>query len=247
LSETIEREPQAICGYTGEDYTQVLADLLPVGVAWPREPDSTLMRTMSGLADEFARVHERDCDLLAEAYPGTAIETITDWERVCGLPDPCTGPLETLQERREAVLAKLAARGGQSRQYYIDLAANLGYDITIKEFRPMLASQARAGDACYHQSNGRTDTLQSRMRDWWFVWQTQTREHDKVVYFRADSSTAGDPLEKWGNEMLECAILATKPAHTWVNFAYGTVAVPAIWDGGDSIWDDGNSLWEDRL
>jgi uncharacterized protein YmfQ (DUF2313 family) len=247
MSDTIDSEPQSICGFTGEDYTQVMADLLPVGAAWPREPDSTLILTIAGLAEEFARVHERDCDLLAEAYPPTCTETITDWERICGLPDPCTGPLDTLQERREAVMAKLAARGGQSRQYYIDLAANLGFDITITEFRPMIASQCRAGDACYHQSRGREDTLQSRMNDWWFVWRVDVAAGTKVIYFRADSSCAGEPLMKFGNEMLECAILAAKPAHTLVNFAYGGAVVRAIWDDGDSIWDGGDSLWEGRL
>jgi uncharacterized protein YmfQ (DUF2313 family) len=221
MSETIE---QSICGFTADDYAKVLADLLPPGIVWPREPDTDLQRTLAGLAVEFARVHDRDCDLLAEAYPPTSTETITDWERICGLPDECTGPLDTLQERREAVMNKLAARGGQSRQYFIDGALALGFVITITEFRPMLANQARAGDACWHQSNGRSDTLQSRSNDWWFVWRVHCADEFKIVYFRADQSTAGDPLMKFGNEMLECWILENKPAHTWVLFAYGDQA-----------------------
>jgi uncharacterized protein YmfQ (DUF2313 family) len=224
MSATTEREPQGICGFTGDDYAQVLADLLPQGVMWPRDADTDLQRTMRGLAEEFARVHARDCDLLAEAYPPTATETIPDWMRVCGLPDECTGPLETLQEQRDAVMNRLASRGGQSRQYFIDGAAALGFTISITEFRPFLASQARAGDACWHQSNGRDDesdrAIQSRRQDWWFTWRVDSADAVKVTYFRASQSCAGEPLARWGNEMLECWITQNKPAHTLVLFGY---------------------------
>lgn len=126
-------EPQPVCGLTADDYAHVLADLLPLGAAWPREPATVLMRTVAGLGVEFSRVHGRDCDLLAEAYPGTATETITDWERVCGLPDPCTGPLETLQQRRNAVLGKLSLTGGQSIAYITRYLSTMGFYVDITE------------------------------------------------------------------------------------------------------------------
>jgi uncharacterized protein YmfQ (DUF2313 family) len=225
------KEPQTACGFTGEDMTQVLADLLPPGIAWPREPETALMRTMAGLAEEFARVLARDCDLLAESYPGSATETITDWERICGLPDECNGQLGTLTERRQAVLQKLAMRGGQSRQYYIDGAAALGFTIAITEFRPLIADEGRAGDACRWQSEGRVhDTnlivgpyppTDPRDKDWWFWWEITTDEDVKTVYMRADASEAGDPLAKYGNSMLVCWIEDSKPAHTDVMFSFG--------------------------
>jgi uncharacterized protein YmfQ (DUF2313 family) len=234
MSET--KEPQVACGFTGEDMTQVLADLLPPGIAWPREPDSALMRTMAGLAEEFARVLARDCDLLTESYPGTATETITDWERICGLPDECNGPLETLQERRAAVLAKLAMRGGQSREYYIEGAAALGFEIAIKEFRPLIVDEGRAGDACHYQSEGRIyDTNQitgpfpptdERDKDWWFWWEIQTTEDLKMVYMRVEASEAGDALRTWGNSMLTCWVDENKPAHTEVMFSFGLTPTP---------------------
>jgi uncharacterized protein YmfQ (DUF2313 family) len=241
--------PQSVCGFTGEDYAQVLADLLPLGVMWPREPETTLMLTMRGLAEEYARVHARDCDLLNESYPGSAIETIEDWERICGLPWECTGPLDTLEERRNAVLAQLAARGGQSRQYYIDIAKILGYDITIREFRPLLAGQGRAGDRVYNQSPCIPDqwaqTAQQRARDWWFVWQVNCQVLDEPVeYFKAGINCAGDRLATWGNVPLECFIAFAKPAHTYVIHSYATT-LEAIWDGGASIWDGGRSIWRD--
>jgi uncharacterized protein YmfQ (DUF2313 family) len=217
------KEPQAACGFTPDDMTQVLADLLPPGAVWPRQPDTDLMKTMAGLAVEFARLLARDCDLLTESYPGTATETITDWERICGLPDECTGPLETLQERRQAVLAKLSSRGGQSRQYYIDSAADLGFEIAkITEFRPLIADEGRAGDACYYQSQDFRDSPKDeRDKDWWFVWEITTTEEQKTVYMRADESEAGDPLAVYGNSMLTCFIEQNKPAHTMVLYAFG--------------------------
>jgi uncharacterized protein YmfQ (DUF2313 family) len=203
-----DHETQQVCGFTAEDYAQVMADLLPRGWAWSREPDGVQMLVMEGLAAEFARVHARDCDLLAESYPGTALETLTDWERICGLPDPCTGPLVTIQQRRAAILAKLAARGGQSRQYYIDLAATAGFDITITEYQPFRAGRSRVGD---HLAD----------EQWQFYWRVDSWEAaEKIISFRAGQSTVGEPLRLWGNEILECLIGAVAPAHTVVHFSY---------------------------
>jgi uncharacterized protein YmfQ (DUF2313 family) len=222
VPDSLPPESQAICGYTPQDFANTMADLLPSGMVWPRDPDTDLQRTIGGLAVEYARLHQRDCDLLAESYPGTCIETISDWERICGLPDPCTGPLRMLQDRRNAVLAKLAMRGGQDRQYYIDLAALYGYTITITEYRPMIAGVSAAGDACFHQSPcvNVDQWVQDdpRARDWWFVWSVHYEPALVYTYFRAGNSTAGEPLRDWNLDVLTCIIEATKPAHTFVIF-----------------------------
>ena len=126
-------EPQTVCGFTPADLAQVMADLMPVGWVWPRDPDSVQQRTLAGLAVEFARVYTRDCDLLSESYPCGALETITDWERVLGLPDPCTGPLETLQQRRAAICAKIAMYGGATLESIEDYLRTLGFDVDIEE------------------------------------------------------------------------------------------------------------------
>lgn len=228
-----DQEAQQVCGFSVEDYAQVMADLLPRGWAWTREPHSVLMRTMVGLAGEFTRVHGRDCDLLAESYPGTAIETLTDWERICGLPDACTGPLTTVQERRAAILAKLASRGGQSRQYFIDVAAALGFHITITEFHAFRVGENRAGNPL----NG---------ADWLFYWRvTSWEQGQKIFFFRTGQSPTSEPLRHWGNKLLECLIRSLAPAHTIVQFAYQHSW--STWDGGDTRWDDGNSIWDQLI
>jgi uncharacterized protein YmfQ (DUF2313 family) len=223
---------QQVCGFTADDYAQVLADLLPRGWAWSRELTSVLMLVLEGLAAEFARITARDCDLLAESYPGTALETLTDWERICGLPDPCTGTLGSIQERRAAILAKLAMRGGQSRQYYIDVAAALGFVITITEYQPFRVGKGRAGDYLAGE-------------DWLFYWRvTSWEQNQKIYFFRAGQSATSERLRHWGNSLLECVITAIAPAHTIVRFAYqhswavwDDPADPARWDGGNTIWD----------
>jgi uncharacterized protein YmfQ (DUF2313 family) len=225
---------QTVCGFTGDDYQQVLADLLPRGFAWPRDLSSVIMRTMRGLAEEYARVTARDCDLLAEAYPCGATETLSDWERVTGLPDPCTGPLPTIQQRRLAICGRLAAFGGASEAYFIHLAASLGFQIQIETFDPFRASQNRAGQPLYNE-------------DWAFAWRVIVQGGTAITWFRAGQSAAGEPLADWGHNLLQCEFENYKPAHTVIIWAtrldtsIWDVNTPqiAIWDSGDSIWDQG--------
>jgi uncharacterized protein YmfQ (DUF2313 family) len=228
-------EAQQVCGFTVEDFAQVLADLLPRGWAWSREPGSVQMRMITGLAAEFARVQNRDCDLLAESYPGTALETLTDWERICGLPDPCTGVLGTIQQRRAAILAKLAMRGGQNKQYYIDIAYAVGFQITITEYKPFRVGVSHSGDML----NG---------EDWLYYWRvTSFEESTKIYSFRVGQSVTHEALRYWSNTLLECVILSVAPAHTIVHFAYQQSW--SLWDdpGNPSRWDDGNSIWDQEL
>jgi len=238
-SRMADQETQQVCGFTAEDYAHVLADLLPWGWAWAREPESVLMKTIEGLAAEYARVHARDCDLLAESYPGTALETLTDWERICGLPDPCTGPLDTIQERRAAILAKLAMRGGQSRQYYIDVALAIGFVITIEEFRPFRVGANRAGDHLYGI-------------EWMYYWRVTSWEPaQKITAFRVGQSATRERLRSWGNDMLECLLRAIMPAHTVLQFAYQQQVTK--WDFGleglntETLWDGGATTWDQEF
>ena len=82
---------------------------------------------------EFARIYTRDCDLLNEFYPCNSLETLTDWERVLGLPDPCTGLLDTIQQRRAAICAKMATVGSATLQGVADYLTGLGYEVEVEE------------------------------------------------------------------------------------------------------------------
>jgi len=123
-------------GMTAADYLQVLMQLLPPGKAYPRRLEGAMADTLAALADELARIDARIENLLTEAHPGRATELLGDWERVLALPDLIEFPAEDLPGRRGAANGKLVSTGGQSRAYFIDLAAALGFTITITEFTP---------------------------------------------------------------------------------------------------------------
>ncbi|SDH81278.1 Uncharacterized protein YmfQ in lambdoid prophage, DUF2313 family [Pseudomonas flavescens] len=133
---------------------------------------------------------------------------LSDWERVLGLPDPCLAYVSlTVGQRLAAVLAKLRGIGGQSRRYYIQLAASLGYSITITEYRPFRAGLGRAGDPVAGDG-------------WTSAWRVNA---PATTVFRAVTGrvAAGEALSVWGNKSLECRLSAMAPAHTTLIFGYG--------------------------
>ncbi|TCS62596.1 YmfQ family protein [Varunaivibrio sulfuroxidans] len=189
-------------------YLDQLQQLLPPGAAWPREPAATLTRLLAAMADGLADADGRAGDLIDEDDPRTTLEMLADWERVAGLPDKCAaGAAVTIQQRRAALTAALTARGGQSRQYFIDLAATLGYAVTIVEHGPFQAGLSAAGAPVSAEQ-------------WRFVF-TVAAPAATVRDFRAGLSAADEPLRTWGNKPMECAITADKPAHAYVIFTYG--------------------------
>lgn len=193
---------------TETDYLRQLQALLPPGPAWPKDDDATLTRLLGALAAELARVDGRAQQLVEEADPRTVAELFADWERVAGLPDPCVvaaGQTQSSAQRRAALVARLTMLGGQSKAYFIALAASLGYTITITEFRPFRAGQSRSGDPV--------------ATNWQFAWQVNA-PLNTVIPFRAGNAIAGDPINSWGNKALECVLSRFKPAHTTVVFAY---------------------------
>lgn len=187
-----------------EDYRDQLLALAPPGAALPADPGSTWARLLHALAGELARVDARADDLLDEADPQTAYELLAEWERLAGLPDPCVPDGQTVTERRAVLVGRLTAIGGQSRQYFVDLAASLGYSVTITEFRPQTVD-----DSVDASLNG---------QDWAFAWQVNAPQVS-VSNHTVDGDVA-EPLASWGNERLECALSRLAPAHTHVIFSY---------------------------
>lgn len=192
---------------TADQYREHLDALLPQGLAWPRENGSDFSNLLAGMAEEFSRIDVRGDDLMREVLPSLTIELLTEWERVAGLPDPCVSVNQTVQQRRASLLAKLTNAGGQSRAFFIALAEYLGFTVTITEFRPFRAGINRAGDPICSE-------------DWWFAWRVNAPQTTSV-FFRAGLSAAGEPLQAYGNELLECVFNRVKPAHTVLIFAYG--------------------------
>jgi len=182
--------------------TELLKRLLPPGAYDPNAPLISAELQAEGNALDAAQMAAGV--ILAEADPRTTLLMLPDWERALGLPDPCAGALQTVEQRRAAVVAKITRRGGQTRAFFIALAAELGYAITIAEFGQ-------------HSVLSAVNALLYNW-PWRFTWRVSaplinTRNYTVL-------SAVNEPFSVSGNEMLECAILTYKPAHTFVQFAY---------------------------
>ena len=75
-------------------------------------------------------------------------------------------------------------RGGQSRQYYIDVAWAVGFTITITEFEPFRVGSGRAGDYLAGE-------------EWLFYWRVTSWEQNQKIYLlphRAVGDARAAPL-----------------------------------------------------
>lgn len=164
--------------------------------------------------------------MLDEADPLTALELLPDWERVAGLPDPCVPISDIVRERQLAVARKIAGLGGQSRAYFIELAARAGLEVEIDE------AEAFASFTCISRCDEYLYT-----DSWHFVWRIRVVASAtsfesgyllRQLFFTA-TSACNERLVSWGSDNLECVINRAKPAHTIVLFAYDLDPEPALW------------------
>lgn len=179
---------------------------MPRGRAWPDDSDSAMAKTLSGYCPSMERTNARSNALIDEAFPATSIELVPEWESSLGLPDTCTGEVSTLQARRSQIVAKLTGTGGQSKAYFINHAANLGYTVTIQEYSPFRVGQ--------HSMGG---TLGDS--EWAHTWAI-VAPSTTVIQFSMGKSYMGEPLQSWGNDILQCAMEKIAPAHTNLLFIY---------------------------
>lgn len=191
-----------------DSYRQMLQGLLPPGEAWTREADSILGRVLAAAGDGLARAHGRALDLLDERDPRSTTELLTDWERVAGLPDECAPDDLTTAERREQLHSRLAGTGGQTVAYLKSVAADLGFDVEIRDDFPVATARSlKAGDALYGPA-------------WGYALRV-TAPSQSIRVFQAGRNAAGDPLRVWGREaLMECVIRRDAPAHSPLYFQY---------------------------
>lgn len=168
------------------NYLRMLQSLLPKGRAWNRAEGSVLTEFLTAMAAEFVRVETRVDALLKERDTRTTTELLGDFEVDLGLPDECSDLALIIQRRRRMVHSKTVMFGRQDKQYFIDLAASLGYTVTITE--------------------GAAGTFQ---------WYVNVSYGSEWVFFRAGGSISSNPLVYVpGSDLLECILNLYKPAHT---------------------------------
>lgn len=193
--------------YTADDYTQAMIGLAPQGMAWDWRPGSNMHAVLRALARGYESSDIDAVQLLEGAFPKTATTLLPEWEKTLGLPDDCAiGEMDTIPKRQSAVLSKLLRTGGMSKDYYTGLAVEMGFNITITEFR-----QARAGlTGCGAAING---------EDWPFVWRVNAGE-TQLNYAVAGRSYCGNPLRSWGDRYFECHFSQISPSHTILQVVY---------------------------
>jgi uncharacterized protein YmfQ (DUF2313 family) len=245
---------------SGDDYTQAFLSLLPQGQAWPKHDlGSVLFGVCDGLSQYWGFVDSRAGDLLErESDPRYTLELLPDWERNWGLPDPCyTAPL-TIAERQHALIMRMTMLGAQSRDFFINVAASIGYTITISEYRTFVVGLDRVGDARVYgaagapnpvmyndwgnpimDANGDAYVLEGELSEYpyyglgpdtnRFYWTVHVASA-KLVWFRCTSGQCGvDPHLRIGVfDDLECLLNRWKPAHTEIIFDYS-----GLQTGGD--------------
>lgn len=187
-------------------YTGQLAALLPTGLAWPRAPDTVLQKLLTAWANEMALVDARANELIIEANPAEALALLTDWARVTDVPDSCfTGTVNAAQ-LRTMVLDRLLSLTIPTPGYFVDLAASMGFTVTVTEFRQSTVE----------------DGVESYINDepWAHVWQVNTALNGTISPMSVEDDVESF-MESWNNNAaLECAINRAKPAHTTVIFSY---------------------------
>ncbi len=199
-------------------HAELLALLLPP-VSYRYSPEA--VRVSASIAADGNALDKAMVDGAAVVdgiTPYGRAELLQDWERVYGLADAARH--RTLQERLAALLQRINEVGGLSREYFIFVALNLGFSISITEFSPFRVGSP-VGQPLYGD-------------DWMFAWRINAPE-TTVVRFRVGRSAVGEPLAKWGNELLEAALTALAPAHTILLFSYGGNPELLLDEAGDGF------------
>lgn len=201
-----------------EIYKRIVEDLWPTGLAWRqvREEGSFLNKMSCLLSSEVQRIDERIADLVREADPKTTFEMIDDWEEFLNIPDECT-PEDydpSLFERRLRICQKLLTGGGQTAEFYILIAGQLGYDtdvLDVKDFKDFRVGSSQVGDRLTNGSNPATG---------WAYTFAIVAPATLIRKFTVSQSTVGERLVLVSNDELQCVIEKFKPAHTNVIFSF---------------------------
>lgn len=132
-----------ICPTRDEIVSQLLA-LLPRGRAWGTHdggpiPGSTLYRFWTAVADVWASINGRICDLAREFFCASQVETNDLWMEEYGLPDGCD-PFPDL-------CSKVAAIGGTRCEYYTAICAAAGWAIDCADVNDSCGAKAGGAKA----------------------------------------------------------------------------------------------------
>lgn len=119
---------------TFENHVQALADYLPSGRLFEAKNihDSNFRQLLRGLSGELFDAQGFIQTLNDEYLPDLTNLFLDEWEQALGMPDDCFPGTGTNDERRRAIIVKLASLGVQTANDFVALAALFGTTITVE-------------------------------------------------------------------------------------------------------------------
>jgi len=189
-------------------YAVAMKSLLPQGRVWQINEGSSQAAVIDGLALTTQRSDSAAISLIQGAFPATADQLISEWNQTLGIIDPCFGAPTSSFTNQQQIVAKLSATGGQSPQYFIDLALSLGYVIKITQYT-------------YH-SVMKPVTAALSSKDWALTWQVDFAVANS--YTASVEQSVGSPIGSGGYpanmQAVICILNKYKPAHTNLIFKF---------------------------
>ena len=184
------------------NYSQLLLGLLPP-VSYNRS-EKTIRNAAVIDGNCLDNIQNSSRRKLGVIDPRTSGNYIVRWEKLLNLD--ISG--KNGQQRIQSVITKINEIGGLSIPYFTQLAASIGYDITITEPQPFRAGISRAGDRL-----AREDII-------WVWWVNVKNADSRATRFRAGMSVASDRLTAYGDAIIESILFDLKPAFTDLRFTY---------------------------
>lgn len=180
--------------FSADDYAGALLALLPPGPAFPRDRDTVLAKVVAGLAAPNHDSNVAADDLLVQAFPSTVGDLLPEWEQTLGLE---AGVLSEAA-RRAAVVDALTNVGSISEAFYVELAASLGYSITVERFD-------------VHDADQDVDTP-INSDEWAHTWRVHAPAASASTYTL--TADVVHEVADFGIPALDEALGTHKPAHT---------------------------------
>ena len=185
------------------NYTKALFNLLPAGFIMPQEADNSDMGGLIDVgADAMQAVETASNTVMDELFPDKVSAFTNDWHRVLGFPR-CGITSSTQSQKVDANIAWLNIGELSDDQFFIDIAAVMGYTITISDVIGSTGVSLGEAALTAHQ------------------WRVTSTLVAPTIIFKMGAGVMGDPLVDTGsNDPLECLIEFFSPAHTQVLFEY---------------------------
>ncbi|MCP4147919.1 MAG: DUF2313 domain-containing protein [bacterium] len=139
-----------ISNRTAKDYQGLLFSLLPPGKIWNKNPSSGLGKLLLSLAKPFVRIEEKANQVVKESLYNFTEELIEEHETEYAFSK--AQQEKTIENRKKDLLAQKAAIGACHKQYFVDIAAALGFEIEIEEYRPFWVGIGKVGEPLGGQS-----------------------------------------------------------------------------------------------